>query len=72
MAERNLVAQITVSRKPDADTEKKIMEFIKSRGCSDAEYVIDTNILGGIVIQIGNEIYDGSLRSRLEKIRRAL
>ena len=33
---------------------------------------IDKNILGGIKIRIGNKIIDGSISTKLNKIKRAL
>jgi F-type H+-transporting ATPase subunit delta len=34
--------------------------------------VVDSNILGGIKIRIGNRIYDGSLRGKLDRLERTL
>lgn len=65
-------AKVTVTYKPDEDTMHKIAEFIKRHHCSKAEYVIDENIIGGIIIQIGDVVYDGSVRGRLGNIRQAL
>ena len=44
----------------------------KKRGCYKTEYTIDPDIIGGIVIRIGDKVYDVSLRSRLETIRQSL
>jgi F-type H+-transporting ATPase subunit delta len=33
---------------------------------------VDPSILGGVVAQVGDEIIDGSVRGRLERLRRAL
>ncbi|RLQ93518.1 F0F1 ATP synthase subunit delta [Falsibacillus albus] len=34
--------------------------------------IIDTNLLGGIKVQIGNRIFDGSLRGKLDRLEREL
>jgi len=34
--------------------------------------VVDTNLLGGLKIRIGNRIFDGSLRGKLERLEREL
>lgn len=38
----------------------------------ETEYVIDENILGGIVIRIGDRVVDSSVRTRIEKMRKML
>ena len=34
--------------------------------------VVDRNIIGGVIIKVGNEIINGSLASKLESLRRSL
>jgi len=36
------------------------------------QVTVDTAILGSVVIRVGNELFDGSIRSRLEQAREAL
>jgi F-type H+-transporting ATPase subunit delta len=36
------------------------------------EETVDPNLIGGLVAQIGDQIIDGSVRGRLERLRRAL
>ena len=33
---------------------------------------VDAEILGGIVLQVGNKVLDASIRSRLEKLRKSV
>ena len=54
------------------ETMKKIADFVKRHNCYSVDYIIDENIIGGIIIQIGDVIYDGSVRGRLENIKQAL
>ena len=63
---------MTVTIKPDDETMKKIADFVKRHNCYSVDYIIDENIIGGIIIQIGDVIYDGSVRGRLENIKQAL
>ena len=72
MAKEQLVAKVVVSEKPDDDILRMVAEFVKKRGCYKTEYIIDPDILGGIVIRIGDKVYDGSVRTKLETIRQAL
>jgi F-type H+-transporting ATPase subunit delta len=36
------------------------------------EVQLDTGLLGGLVTQIGSQVYDGSLRTRLARLRQEL
>ena len=36
------------------------------------EATVDRSLLGGVVAQVGNVVYDGSLRTQLESLRREL
>jgi F-type H+-transporting ATPase subunit delta len=38
----------------------------------ETKYAIDPTLLGGAVVRIGDTIYDGSLRSRLNELRAKL
>jgi F-type H+-transporting ATPase subunit delta len=38
----------------------------------EAKYALDPALLGGAVVRIGDTIYDGSLRSRLNEMRARL
>ena len=38
----------------------------------EAKYALDPALLGGAVVRIGDTVYDGSLRSRLNEMRTRL
>ena len=38
----------------------------------DLRVTVDEAILGSVVVRIGDEVFDGSIRSRLEQAREAL
>ena len=38
----------------------------------DLSSAVDSDILGGIVLQVGNMVLDASIRSRLEKLRKSV
>ncbi len=67
-------ATVTLSEEPDAALERGIVEALESRlGKSVlAEFQVDTTMLGGVVVRVGDEILDGSLRSRLGTVRRQM
>ncbi len=67
-----VTAKVTLAMRAEEDTLHKIAEFVESRGCNNIRYTIDPAILGGVIIQIGDTIYDGSVRTRLETVRRSV
>lgn len=72
MDKQRAEARVILARKPDLELVDKISAFVSSRGCSDVRYTIDPKIIGGIIIYIGDKIFDGSVRSRLENIKQSL
>jgi F-type H+-transporting ATPase subunit delta len=38
----------------------------------DVRYAVDPEIIGGVVARVGDQLIDGSVRGRLEGLRRAL
>tara|TARA_B100001765_G_C19260382_1_gene230931 strand:- start:147 stop:404 length:258 start_codon:yes stop_codon:yes gene_type:complete len=58
----------------DAKEEQRIREFVSK--LIQKEVVITTRvdeaILGGVIIQVGDQLLDGSLRSKLEGLRREI
>ena len=69
---QGITAAVTLAMDIDPETKQKIEAFCKSRGAARVEYTIDKSILGGVVIQIGDDIYDGSLLSRVEAVRQSI
>jgi F-type H+-transporting ATPase subunit delta len=55
-------AAAAIADKLSASTKKKVI----------VERVVDPAILGGVVAQVGSLVYDGSLRSQLEDLRKSL
>lgn len=41
-------------------------------GTIETEEEIDPSLIGGVVVQIGSKVFDGSLRGRLERMRQRL
>ena len=38
----------------------------------EAQYAVDNSLIGGVVIQAGSTVYDGSVRGRLDRLRQEL
>ena len=72
--ENRVHAQVTVAREPDTATQATISEGI-SRALGKTvvpHYVVKPEILGGIVVRVGDTVMDGSVRRRLSSLRAQL
>jgi ATP synthase F1 delta subunit len=67
-----LPVQITSAIELDEQTVKNIGDRIGERTGRKVELrsAVDPNILGGIVLQVGNNVLDASIRNRLENLRK--
>ncbi|MED0716815.1 F0F1 ATP synthase subunit delta [Aeribacillus composti] len=75
--EEQQTAEATVySVRPLKDEEKQALSevFAQKVGKKSLKItnVIDQNLIGGLKLQIGNRIFDGSIKSKLERIGRNL
>jgi F-type H+-transporting ATPase subunit delta len=74
-SEASVVATVVVAAKPDAETKKKIESAVSGLAGKkkvQLEIVEDKEILGGMVVNIGDRQIDGSLRGKLEGLRKAI
>lgn len=68
-------AKVFSVRPLNADEEKALSEvFAKKIGKSELRItnIVDNSLIGGVKIRIGNTIYDGSVKGKLERIERQL
>lgn len=57
------------------DAQKKDMTAVLEKLTGkkvEAEFLLDANLLGGVLVRVGDTIYDGSLRNRLNDLRERL
>jgi F-type H+-transporting ATPase subunit delta len=66
--------EVTVARPQEAEVEAKLEQTLsKLLGKTAVPAMrIKPEILGGVVVRAGDRIYDGSLRRRLDRLRRKL
>lgn len=67
-------AGVTLASEPDARTQKQVVERLaKALGREvRAFFRADPRILGGVVVRVGDRIYDGSVRRRLTALQRRM
>ena len=74
--ERGVEAANVFSVRPLTDDERTALSvsFAKKIGKTPPrpENIVDSDLLGGIKIRIGNRIFDGSLRGKLDRLERTL
>ncbi len=73
-AQNRLAVELTTSYELSDEEAKSILETIeKASGRKvDATRSVDPSLIAGIVLQIGSHRADGSVRGRLERLRREL
>ena len=75
-AEENRLLPVTITSavELDKDTVRKIQKEIEEQTGRKTELTtrVDPDVLGGLAMQVGNMIMDGTVRGRLERLRRAV
>jgi F-type H+-transporting ATPase subunit delta len=71
-ARKLLPVQITSAVKLDSDTVKQLGDRIGKQTDRQVEVStdVDPDILGGVVLRVGNVILDASIKNRLEQLRK--
>ena len=67
-------AKVTIARAADEKLRKKIaQDLTKAIGKQVLpDFEVDPDILGGVIVRVGDRVYDGSVRRRLVRLRRQL
>jgi F-type H+-transporting ATPase subunit delta len=67
-------AGVTLLEEPDARLQKEVIERLTRAIGKEvrAHFRADRGILGGVVVRVGDRIYDGSVRRKLATLRRKL
>ena len=67
-------AQITLSHAPDAALQTEIQRALEARLGMPVvpAFRVDPELLGGLVVKVGDEVLDGSVRSRAAGLRRRM
>ena len=67
-------AKVTSARPLD-DSERRELESEIARLTGskvEAQFAVDKSLIGGVVVQAGSTVYDGSVRGRLERLKQEL
>jgi F-type H+-transporting ATPase subunit delta len=71
---RKLDVRVTSAVELDPDVVREVGKAIEDRTGQSVELSseVDQDILGGLVLQVGNMVLDASIRNRLEKLRKSI
>ncbi len=67
-------ARIETASELDREASSKVIENLKKRYGDDltTEFVVNPQLLGGMRIRVGSDVWDGTVRSRLERLQQQL
>jgi F-type H+-transporting ATPase subunit delta len=67
-------ARIETASELDSEAGAKVIETLKKKYGNDltAEFVVDPQLLGGMRIRVGSDVWDGTVRNRLEQLQQQL
>lgn len=67
-------ADVVLAREPDEETRTEIRDSLQRMMGLEVlpSYRVDRNLVGGVVVRVGDQILDGSIRRRASELRRHL
>jgi len=67
-------ARIETASEVDRETASRLVTNLKKKYGSDltTEFVVNPQLLGGMRIRVGSDVWDGSVRNRLERLQQQL
>ena len=67
-------ARIETASDVDPEATSKVIENLKKRYGDDltTEFVVNPELLGGMRIRVGGDVWDGTVRNRLERLQQQL
>ena len=67
-------ARIETASEVDRETSSRLVANLKKKYGGDltTEFVVNPQLLGGMRIRVGSDVWDGSVRNRLERFQRQL
>jgi len=67
-------ARIETASEVDRETSSRLVANLKKKYGGDltSEFVVNPQLLGGMRIRVGSDVWDGSVRDRLERLEQQL
>jgi len=67
-------ARVETASELDSSVSSELVNNLKKKYGSDltTEFVVNRELLGGMRIRVGNDVWDGTVRNRLERLQQQL
>jgi F-type H+-transporting ATPase subunit delta len=67
-------AKIETASEVDSSTKSELVDNLKKKYGGDltADFVVNPQLLGGMRIRVGSDVWDGTVRNRLERLEQQL
>lgn len=67
-------ARVEAASALDSTTSSELVANLKKKYGSDltAEFIVNPELLGGMRVRVGSDVWDGTVRNRLEQLERQL
>ena len=67
-------ARVETASPLDSTTSSELVANLKKKYGSDltAEFIVNPELLGGMRVRVGSDVWDGTVRNRLEQLERQL
>jgi len=67
-------ARVETASELDSSVSSELVNNLKKKYGSDltTEFVVNPELLGGMRIRVGNDVWDGTVRNRLERLQQQL
>ena len=67
-------ARVETASELDSTTSSELVANLKKKYGSDltAEFIVNPGLLGGMRVRVGSDVWDGTVRNRLEQLERQL
>lgn len=72
MQPQKKIANVSIAMEISDALKAEILAFVRTNGYDDVVYCIDKEIMGGVIIRLGDEVYDGSVKTKLVALKQSM
>ncbi len=72
MEREKKISNVTIAMDISDALKAEILKFVQAHGYDEVQYCIDSEIMGGIIIRLGDEVYDGSVKTKLIALKQSI